>query len=94
MTRIVDKALQSHDVWCSEAPASANVSDRHCIMFATPQWKEEGDGVMERFNKELDKFAYVDMPVEWSKLVEHGRLFRYYYACTYNNKEEEEDDKK
>ena len=94
LTRIVDKALQAHDVWCCDVPGIANVSDRHCIMFATPQSKEEGDSVMKRFNKELDKFAYVDMPVEWSKLVEHGRLFRYYYACTYNNKEEEEDDKK
>ena len=97
LTRIVDKALQAHDVWCCDVPGIANVSDRHCIMFATPHSKEDGDGVLERFNKELDEFAYVDMPVEWSKLVEQGRLFRYYTSyfdsCTYSNKEEEDDKK-
>ena len=78
LTRIIDKALQGHDVWCCDVPGIANVSDRHCIMFVTPQSKEENDCVLERFSKEMNKFAYVDMPVEWSKLVEQGRLFRYY----------------
>ena len=87
LTRIIDRVLQGHDVWCCDVPDIANISDRHCIMFATPQTKEDSDGVLERFNKEMDEFAYVDMPVEWSKLVEQGRLFSY-------NTKEEEDDKK
>jgi spermidine synthase len=96
LTRIVDKALQGHDVWCCEVPANANVSDRHCIMFATPQTKEENDGVLERFNKEMDKFAYVDMPVEWSKCVEQSRLFRYYtsYFDAFNYRNNDEEGKK
>mmetsp|Transcript_29125 Transcript_29125/g.84658 ORF Transcript_29125/g.84658 Transcript_29125/m.84658 type:complete len:451 (+) Transcript_29125:132-1484(+) len=97
LSRIVDKALQSHDVWCCEVPDIANVSDRHCIMFVTPQTTEEDDGIVKRFKAELDTFAYVDMPEEWSSEIEQARTFRYYTSyfdsCTYNNKEEEEGSK-
>lgn len=76
LSRIVDKALQYHDVWCCEVPDIANVSDRHCLMFVTPQMKEEDVGIEERFNKEMDKLTYVDMPKEWSIEVEQARTFR------------------
>ena len=90
----VDKVLQSHEVWCCEVPAIANVSDRHCIMFATPKTRDENFDTLERFKEELDKFDYVDMPEEWLNEIEQARTFRYYtsYFDSCNQSDEESDE--
>jgi precorrin-6B methylase 2 len=85
LRRIVDKALESHDVWCCEVPEVACVSDRHCIMFATPASTEFD--AMRHFKEELNKFEYVDLPEEWFNKIEDARTFRYYtsYFDSCNN---------
>ena len=92
----LEKVLQSHDVWCCEVPEIANVSDRHCIMFATTKTKEEDIDTLERFREELDKFDYVDMPEEWLNEIEQARTFRYYTSyfdsCNYSNNKGDDDD--
>ena len=98
---ILDRGLQTHDVWCCEVPEIANVSDRHCIMFATPRTKGEDidtNCTLERFREELDKFDYVDMPKEWLNEIEQVRTFRYYTSyfdsCNYSNQGDDDEEKK
>ena len=94
---ILDRELQTHDVWCCEVPEIANVSDRHCNMFVTPRTKGEDIDTLERFREELDKFDYVDMPKEWWNEVEQARTFRYYTSyfdsCNYSNQGDDEEEK-
>ena len=98
---ILDRELQTHDVWCCEVPEIANVSDHHCIMFATPRTKGEDidtNCTLERFREELDKFDYVDMPKEWLNEIEQARTFRYYTSyfdsCNYSNQGDDDEEKK
>mmetsp|Transcript_32375 Transcript_32375/g.48825 ORF Transcript_32375/g.48825 Transcript_32375/m.48825 type:complete len:82 (+) Transcript_32375:97-342(+) len=34
--KLVSDTLPNHSVWCCEIPQIAQVSNRHCILFATP----------------------------------------------------------
>jgi len=73
---LVAEAMPSHDVWCCEVPSVAEVSNRHCILFATPSSSVEGknDGnIMPRVKETMDEFDYVDMKSEWIEEMELAR---------------------
>lgn len=79
--RMVNEVMESHHIWCCEVPSIAKVSNRHSIMFATPTAAEEGGlDIMTSVKKEMDKFNYVDMKLEWTKELENARMFRFYQS--------------
>ena len=68
---LVADAMPWHDVWCCEVPSIAEVSNRHCIFFATPLLLPsslvggtKGGNIMQRVKETMDALDYVDMKSE------------------------------
>ena len=71
LRHLVAEAMPSHHVWYCKVPSIAEVSSRHCILFATID-----DNIMPRVKEAMDEFDYVDMKSEWIKEMELARLKR------------------
>lgn len=67
--KLVSDALPNHFVWCCEIPQIAQVSSRHCILFATPAREPF---MIPRLEETMKEFKYVDQPRDWISEVEIG----------------------
>jgi len=79
--QLVSEAMPHHHVWCCEVPDIANVSNRHCLLFATPtptsrstkdpkqqnNVQARNDDFLEQVKLMLLEFPFVDMPEHWIK---------------------------